>query len=321
MGQAIPEGILAFKLIDVNGVPVAGAPVTFTSRAATLRNADAVTDVLGIATVEVILGSQPGSYSITAVGGGQRYTFTGSARVQPTVTAGSIVNAASFEGNKPVAPGSYISIFGTGLSDFSDFATLESSGALPLAIAGAIVSFDAPSAHISVPAHLIYVSPGQVNAQVPWELQGQSSAQVKVTIDFSYGNVVTIPLSDFAPAFFEATPGTAAALDVNNRVVTAGNPARRGEVVQLFANGLGPVNNQPASGDPAPASPLATTKLPATVTIGGLPASITFSGLAPGFAGLYQIDAVVPTGVVPGTQQVVVTIGGQSSKASAIPVQ
>ena len=321
VGQGIPDGIVAIKIIDVNGVPVANAPVTFTSRGATIQNADTVTSVLGIAVAEPILGAQPGSYSITAVGGGQRYTFTGSARVQPTVTAGSIVNAASFEANKPVAPGSYISIFGTGLSDFSDFATLESDGALPLAIDGAIVSFDVPSAQISVPAHLIYVSPGQVNVQVPWELQGQTAAQVKVTIDFSYGNVVSIPLSDFAPAFFEGTPGTAAALDANNRVVTSSNPARRGQVVQLFANGLGPVNNQPASGDPAPSSPLATTKSPATVTIGGLPASISFSGLAPGFAGLYQINAVVPAGVAPGTQPVVVTIGGQTSKVSTIPIQ
>ncbi|MDQ6760216.1 MAG: hypothetical protein M3Z32_10180 [Acidobacteriota bacterium] len=321
-GEGIPDGIVAFKLVDVNGVPVAGVPVTFTARGgATLQNASTSTDIFGIAVAEPTLGPQPGSYSVVAVAGGLRLTFTGSARARPTVTQGAIVNAANFEANKPVAPGSYISIFGTGLSDATDFATLESTGALPLAIDSAIVSFDVPSAKISVPGHLIYVSPGQVNVQVPWELQGQTSAQVKVTINYSYGNVVTIPLSDYAPALFEGTPGTAAALDANGRVVTSSNPVRRGQPIQLFANGLGPVTNQPASGDPAPSSPFAEAKSPVSVNIGGQAAPVTFSGLAPGFAGLYQINAVVPAGVATGTQAVTVTVGGQSSKASAIPVQ
>ena len=322
VGQAIPDGSVAFKLIDANGVPVAGAPVTFTARGgATLQNVSTVTDILGIASADPILGPQPGSYSVIAVAGGLRLTFSGTARAQPAVTQNGIVNAASFEANQPVAPGSYITIFGTSLSDFTDFATLESNGALPLAIDSVIVSFDVPSAQISVPAHLIYVSRSQVNVQVPWELQGQTSAQVKVTIDRSYGNVVTIPLSDYAPAFFEATPGMVAALDAGNRVVGLTNPAGRGQAIQLFANGLGPVTNQPTSGDPAPSSPLAQTKSPATLTIGGQQASVTFSGLAPGFAGLFQINAVVPAGLTPGTQPIRVTIGGQTSKASSIPVQ
>ncbi|MDQ2949846.1 MAG: hypothetical protein M3Y27_28575, partial [Acidobacteriota bacterium] len=67
--------------------------------------------------------------------------------------------------------------------------------------------------------------------------------------------------------------------------------------------------------------PLAQTKSPATVTIGGQQANVTFSGLAPGFAGLFQINAVVPAGLTAGTQPVRVTIGGQTSKASSIPVQ
>src|SRR5260370_8255831 len=80
---------------------------------------------------------------------------------------------------------------------------------IPLTIDLASVSFDVPSAKISVPGRLIYVSPGQVNVQVPWELQGQSQAQVKMTIDFSYGNVVTLALSDYAPAFFENSRASA----------------------------------------------------------------------------------------------------------------
>src|SRR5260370_17800459 len=165
---------------------------------------------------------------------------------------------------------------------------------LPLTIDLASVSFDVPSAKISVPGRLIYVSPGQVNVQVPWELQGQSQAQVKMTIDFSYGNVVTLALSDYAPAFFENS-GAAAALDTKNSPIAPGNPAKQGQIVQLFANSLGPLNNQPASGDPAPVTPLATCKAPPSVMIGNKSATVGFSALAPAFPGLYQINVTRPT--------------------------
>jgi uncharacterized protein (TIGR03437 family) len=102
---------------------------------------------------------------IAANAGGITWTFTGSARLKPNIGAGGIVNAADY--GPTVAPGSYVSIFGTGLSDATDAAE---TSRLPLSIDLATVSFDAPSAGISAPGHLTYVSPGQVNVQVPWEL-------------------------------------------------------------------------------------------------------------------------------------------------------
>jgi uncharacterized protein (TIGR03437 family) len=319
VGQGIPDGILSFKLVDQYGVPVSGAPVTWTARGGSIVASDSTTDANGIATAQPQLGSQPGSYSFTAVTSGRlRYTFSGIARAVPTISSGGVVNAASLEANRPVAPGSYISIFGSNLSDFTDGATTVR---LPLGIDLVNVSFDVPSAHLSLPGHLTYVSPGQVNVQVPWELQGQSAAQVKVTIDYSNGNVVSVPLSDYSPAFFEISPGVVAALDTNFQVIGSSNPAKRGQVVQLYANGLGPVNNQPASGEPAPGSPLAQTKSMPVVTIGGQQAAVSFSGLAPGFAGLYQINVTVPQNLTPGNQQITVAIGGQMSKASGIVVQ
>jgi len=319
VGQGIPDGIISFKLVDAYGVPVAGAPVSWTARGGgTLVFADRATDANGIAAAEPVLGSQPGNYSFIAVAGGMRGTFSGTAWLQPNIAANGIANAASFDAANPVAPGSYISIFGSGLSDTTDYAT---AATLPLAIDYVTVSFDVPSAGISVPGHLTYVSPTQINVQAPWELQGQSSAQVKVTIDYSNGNVVSLPLSDYAPAFFEVSSGVVAALDTNYRVIGSGNPAVRGQMVQLFANGLGPVTNQPASGDPAPASPLAQTTSTPIVTIGGQPASVSFSGLAPGFAGLYQINVTVPSGLSPGTYPISVSIGGRTSKPSGVTVQ
>jgi uncharacterized protein (TIGR03437 family) len=111
-------------------------------------------------------------------------------------------------------------------------------------------------------------------------------------------------------------------LDSGFNLITAANPAKRGQSVQLYMSGLGPLNNQPASGDPAPSDPskLATTKTTPVVTIGGQPAQVVFSGLAPTFAGLYQINAVVPAGITAGTANITVSIGGKTTKTSTLPV-
>jgi minor extracellular serine protease Vpr len=319
VGQPVPDGF-AFKLIDQFGVPISGAPVrwTPTQGAGTIQSADAATNVYGIATAQAILGQQPGNYTFTAVAGGFSINFSGTARPAPTISVNGIVNAARAPSGTPVAPGSYISIFGTGLSDFTDSAP---SATLPLAIDFAHVSFDVPSAGISVPGHLSYVSPTQVNVQVPWELQGQSSAQVKVTIDLSPGNVVTLPLATYSPAFFETSPGVIAATDANGNTISASNPALRGSTVQLYANGLGPVTNQPQTGDPASSSPLSETQSMPVVMIGGISAPVMFSGLAPGYCGLYQLNVTVPMNAAPGNDPATISISGATSTASSLAVQ
>jgi len=188
------------------------------------------------------------------------------------------------------------------------------------------VSFDVPSTNLSLPGRLIYVSPGQVNLQIPWELQGQTSAQIKVTIEDSQGPLYTLPLTNFSPAFFEYTEtGTTrlllAALDSANRLISSTHPAQPGQVVQLYANGLGPVDNQPPTGEPASASPLSHTLTLPAVTIAGQAATVQFSGLAPGFPGLYQVNVEVPAGVPSGVQLVVLKINGVDSPAANLPVQ
>jgi uncharacterized protein (TIGR03437 family) len=119
------------------------------------------------------------------------------------------------------------------------------------------------------------------------------SAEVKVIDGESIGSLVTVPLASYEPEFFH------------------------GQTIQLFANGLGPVNNQPDSGIPAPSQPLATTAATPTVTIGSQNATVTSSGLARGFTGLYQVNATAPAGIQP----VILTIGGVSSKTASSAVQ
>jgi adhesin/invasin len=328
-GESAGPGSLFIKLTDDYGAPIAGAAVTFAATdGGSVQNAQATTNQYGIATAEAVLGPQAGggtqgTYTYTVDAGGMETDFFGFARAQPTITA--VENAASFNTAAPVAPGSYISILGTGLCDCMNGPFDETFTArLPLSLSfyPTTVSFDVPSAGISVPGHLSYASPTQINVQVPWELAGQKTAQMKVTIDFTYGNVFTVPIALYSPAFFEIAPGEVAAEDLTYTVITPSHPAVHGQTVTLYVNGLGPVSNQPASGDPSPgAANLAQTTSTPIVTFGTTQATPSFSGLTPGIAGLYQINVTVPSTLAPGNYPLTVTIGGVTSKASGIQVQ
>ncbi|HXI42432.1 MAG TPA: S8 family serine peptidase [Bryobacteraceae bacterium] len=324
VNQVVSDGAVAFKVVDRFGVPVAGLPVQFAaSGGGSISQADAKTDANGIAGAIATCGSKPGDVQFTGTAGGLTVTFSGTTRLLPVIAPNGAVNAASFQVGGGAVPGSYISLFGTGLSDFTDNAA---SLPLPLSIDSASVSFDVPSANLSLPGRLIYVSPSQINVQVPWELQGQASAQIKVTIQDTQGTVYTLPLTAASPAFFEYTERATqrlllAALDSANHVISTTHPTHSGQVVQLYANGLGPVDNQPATGEPAPASPLARTLTQPEVTIAGQSATVQFSGLAPGFPGLYQVNVEIPAGVPSGVQPVVIKINGATSPAANLPVQ
>ena len=342
-------GPFIVQVTDANGVPISGAQVTFTSAtrgAITMRSygfgepacspassstsVTCPTDQFGFAYADVLMGSQVGT-DTTVNGKVSGLTFTGDAYTYdptqvPATTAAGILNDATFQGT--IAPGSYIAVFGTNLLDTGDVSSyaaynnlnydLAPGPGLPMSLDYTSVSFDVPSAGISLPGFISFVSPTQVNVWVPWELQGQSSVQMKVTTDENtWGNVVTIPLSTYSPGFFLNTTNIADALDGNYKLITASNPAVRGQTIQLYCNGLGDVNNRPADGVGAPSDPnnLATTKLTPVVMIGGQQAQVVFSGLAPGFVGLYQVNATVPAGISAGSQPITISIGGATSPA------
>jgi uncharacterized protein (TIGR03437 family) len=159
------------------------------------------------------------------------------------------------------------------------------------------------------------VSPTQVNVWVPWELAGQSSVQMKVDVDEGFwGNVVTIPLQSTAPGFFLSS-NVAIAQDQNFKLITSSNPAVPGQAIVLYCNGLGPVTNQQPSGAPASGTSISATTTTPVVTIGGQTAQVIFSGLSPGFVGLYQVNVYVPSGLSAGNQAITIAIGGQTSPA------
>src|SRR6185295_13135875 len=176
------------------------------------------------------------------------------------------------------------------------------------------------------PGHIYFVTPSQVDVQIPWELQGKTPALMKVSVGESQSAVYTVPLANASPAAFlipDSVNGrlVAAALDTTNRVITSANPARRNQAISLYVNGLGAVNHTPASGDPTPSQQVANTTLTPTVTIGGVNAPVAFSGLSPSSIGLYQINVTVPSQAQAGLQPDVTTINGIDSQPANLPVQ
>jgi minor extracellular serine protease Vpr len=336
-------GSIAVLVIDQYGAPLSNVPVQWsvTSGNGSIlqgsSNTDSVTDSYGIAGASVLLGSTPGAQEFTATVNGMAMPFDGNARALPTIPAGSIVDAAS--SITSVAAGSWISIYGSNLSDVTDAAYSScpqcSSIAqpFPLGLDGVAFSFDGPT--LSLPGRVWFVSPGQLNVQVPWELAGQSPVFVKSIINYTYSGLNVLPLAQYAPGFFQNPLGSnnAAAEDLSYNVITADNPVARGAVVQLFLSGMGPVSctagppscasaSQPADGVGAPANPLATTTATPTITIGGQAAAAPlFSGLTPYTVGLYQVDVTVPAGIAAGRVPITCTIGGVTSPTAYLFVK
>ncbi len=318
VGQQIPaeeDGILALRVIDRFGTSVSNVPVKWAATAGggqILSGATyTATDPNGIAIATPVLGSTAGPQQFSATIAGLTVYFSGTARLVPSIGSGGIIDGAAFTPGRAVAPGSLISIFGANLADSAAGAT---QFPLPLGIGGVAFSFDVPSAGVSLPAHFHYVSATQLNVQVPWELANYPSATVKAIINYTYSPTYTLNLATYSPGFFAYQSNGqsfAAALDATLVPVTATHPVSRGTTVALYLNGLGPVHNQPADGWPAPDDTSTTLATP-TITIGGQNASVGFSGLAPGYADLYQVNATVPTGIGTGAQAVTCTIGGVS---------
>jgi minor extracellular serine protease Vpr len=301
--------LIGFRVVDQYGIPVANQPVTFQVAAGggAITLADAQTDVFGGAGADVNLGPNPGAQTFTATAGSLSIQFARFARNYPSISNTGVVDAATNQAGKGLAPGSYISIYGSDLSDATQY---FSTASLPVSLSNVAVSFDGGG--MSLPGHLSFVSPGQVNVQIPWEFQGQSSVQMKVTaLGYMSSFLYTVPLATYSPGVFAVVDSQSGAV----------GSATHGDTVVIYMNGLGPVSGTPASGTPSPAQPLSNTGVLPTVTIGGSTAQVNFSGLTPGSIGLYQVNAVIPANAPTGSQPLVVTIGGVASKTVNLTVQ
>jgi uncharacterized protein (TIGR03437 family) len=240
----------------------------------------------------------------------------------PAVNAGGVVLGAGYA-QAPLAPGTIISLFGQNLSAVQ---SQVSSFPLPRNMNGVRVLVNGQE------APLFYISTTQINAQLPVELSPGTTAQVVVENNGMAGAPQTIQVAAVSPGVFTLGPSfgqQGAVLIANTNLLampaTAGvpsRPAQAGEIVSIFCTGLGATDPAVATGNPGPSSPPATVKTPAAVSIGGLLATVSFAGLAPGYAGLYQVNAQVPAGVTPGDAvPVIITQGGASTNTATLAVR
>ncbi len=221
-----------------------------------------------------------------------------SALAQPVVSNGGVINAASYAVGQPVAPGGLVAIFGTSLST----ATV-SGDTIPLSdqINNTSVTFN------GIQAPLLFVSGGQVNAQMPWEAlpAGATTGSVNVVVKSNgvLSPAVSVPLAAIGPGIFSIPNGAGYAVAVNNSDGSVAappgaipgittHPANIGDALILYANGLGPVDTPIQNGAPSP--DLRNTLTKPQVLVGGVQATLLFSGMAPQFPGVNQVNFVVP---------------------------
>ena len=157
-------------------------------------------------------------------------------------------------------------------------------------------------------------------------MQGLNSAQLKVSIGDYSSALMSFNIADYSPAPFQYVDSSGVSMVVATQansanVIGSSLPAKRGEIITIYANGLGPVSNQPATGEPAKVDPLSYCQANAAVTFGTRPGSVSFCGLAPTFAGLYQVNVQVPADAPTGVQDVVITVNGISSTPVKMAIQ
>ena len=238
----------------------------------------------------------------------------------PVVPQGGVVNGASFRpANAPgggVSAGAIVSIFGSNLAASTVVGT-----SLPLS-----TSLGGTTVRIGgIAAPLFFVSAGQINAQVPWNV-ATGTGQLTVTSATGTSAAINVTVQDASPGLFSQNaqgrgPGvvqnyvSAQQVPVNTPSTTI-NP---GGIVIIYGTGFGKVANPPADG--AAATAAASTLVTPTVTIGGRSATVQYSGLTPGYVGLYQINAMIPAGTPEGCYlPITVTFGSTVSNTITIGV-
>jgi uncharacterized protein (TIGR03437 family) len=329
------SGGFLFKAIDKYGVPVPGARVEWNvvSGGGEIRgvyrdrNGQPTTDIHGIGDAyEVYLGSTLGEqvFEARVQGIDQPLRFIGTVRLRPFIENGGFVNAANGIADEGQAPGSMASIYGRGLSEI----TLASAGpGLPLSLAGVSVSFDDPDNGVSAAGRLAYVSDSRIDVQIPWELQGLTSAFMKVSLDgFTSSALYKVRLANASPAFWEMIdPETGQqfieARDADGNRITSANRARRGTTIRLMANGLGAVDNRPGTGVPASAELPSTVRGSVKVKIADREIPVEKARLLPGATGIYEVVLALPEDLAEGVQRVVISVDEVSSRAADLPIQ
>lgn len=234
----------------------------------------------------------------------------------PQISDGGVVNAA--DDRTAFSPGTFMSIYGGGFAA----APLQASGVpLPPSLLGTSVEIIDNGQNGQVfNAPLFFVAPGQINAQMPFNLVGPLQVQVRTSSGVS--DPVNIGLLVSAPKLFTTTLnglGEAIAVHADYSLVSAASPAHHDETIILYLTGLGAVSpSLPAGaggGDGSPGNPLNVVITTPTVTIAGLPATVKWAGLAPYYPGLYQLNVQLPNAQFSAESTIIVQGGATPSQS------
>lgn len=264
-------------------------------------------------------GAQEGGFFASA-GKTKAYTFDkfegAPARAGlPRPAYGGIADAASYRGI--LTRGGLASLFGADLAGATDEAKALP---LPRTLGGVRVTVG------STDAPLVYVAPGQINFQVPFDVPEEGQVQIVVTRGTVASPPLTATVAKYAPGVFTyaSAAGTIdpVAVHPDGSVVTAANPALPGEVLVVYATGFGALDNPPATGAGTPDSPYARPKDPVTVTLGGANVEVLFAGLTPRYVGLAQLNLRLPATLPEGSPlPLVVEIGATVSAATQLAMR
>jgi len=223
-------------------------------------------------------------------------------------TVDSIVNAAGFHPG-PVAPGSIVSVFGSKLAP-----SVASAQTLPLP-----TSLEGTSIRVNgVPSPLYYVSPTQVNAQIPYEIS-TGPATVILSIGANVLPPVTLTIQPSAPGLFLLGQDRAIVQNQDGSINGPGHPATPGSIVTAYLTGQGPLDLPVPSGSAAPPDPLIGAAAQVTATLGGQTGEVTFAGMTPGLVGVFQVNLRIPA-LAPGDYPLAVAVGRAMSNAALISV-
>ena len=237
----------------------------------------------------------------------------------PMINAGGVVNAAS--GGATVVPGGIASIFGI---DLSGDTLLAEATPLPTELGGVRVTVN------GIEAPIFFVSPLQINFQIPFGVPTDGTLTIVVTRDGMASPPEEVPVALYAPGvfvnFLTGEPIIQRFPDFS--LITSENPAQPNDVLIIYFTGVGGLSNPPATGSPATADPLSQTLLLPTVTVGGTPVNVLFAGLAPFFIGTGQgniaLPAVLPApsmGPSGSTLTLIISFDGAASIPVELPVE
>jgi uncharacterized protein (TIGR03437 family) len=230
----------------------------------------------------------------------------------PTISTNGVANAASFINR--ISPGALATIFGTGLA--TSIFQADDGFTWPTTAKNVNVRVN------GVNAPLYYVSPGQINFQVPWATPTSGTVNVSVLYNGGASNTVAVPVSTAAPGLFNLASGAAIVQNTPDYSLNdPSNPAARGSTIIAYLTGSGPLSVAQKDGVPASLTTLVSATSAATARIGSLPATVSFTGLTPGFVGLVQMNIVVPTSLPAGMHTLEITIDGQTSNSATIAVK